>query len=917
MVSSMRRLGVFVAMVLLAGVVGFALWPPRAQAPVGEQEARVAAPVEGFARVEVSTSGQAGLALSGRVLDARGQPIADAEVLLMASEERTVAALRCKHCGAPLLSCAAPETALHLHTVLEQGQGFLEPRATARTDGQGRFLFPGLRGVSFTVWARAPGFGPALRERAAPGEPVQLYLPRERQLEGRVVDADGRPIARARVFAVSLKAPLRYEAHADGQGAFSLRGLGEGPFHVLATAEGFVPQVALRAEVGPWPTELRLEPARTLEVRVTRYGRPEQATVQLQGEHLSREAHTRQGLARFERLSPLELAVMAETVQGWGAEPRVLVPRELLTQVELELKEAGTLLVTLVDEARGPVPSPRVVLYTPEGRLLRSSQADTGALVTLGSVATGDYVVEGQAVGFHPAQLPVHVGQGEKPLELQLFRAPRISGQVLDMYGRPAAGVRVQPRPTGEPVLADEEGHFMAPVPTAGLYTLRAHHPEWGVGQAQVTAPAEGVRLELQPGAAVEVTAVAQGQRVAGVELTLVSVEGSSLQGRRPTGADGVVSIHGLAPGTYAGTLTHAEYLPAPFQLLVAEEGQTLRMTLELRGGASLAGKVVDVQGAPVAGASVVAIPLPEAGGEVEPGAYKGPVLTNSQGHFELRALPSGASYHLRAEHPGHGQKQVVMGQAGGEPVQLVLEPRRKYRGVVVSEQGAPVSRFRLNGREVMDPEGRFETGLTVVDGRVWLTLEAQGFQPAQVARPAQPDLGRLELKRAAVLRGRVLDETGAPVAEALVMNERGRNWAVTDAEGRFELPATLQTERVQVTVRRGRLRGAATVASLEAPVEVVLRLPTRLHGRVMREEGQPAAGRFLYGVNLEQGERTSMVTGPDGRYATELAPGQYLLFVGAESGSGAAQEWRGRVEGAEQQLDFHLAAGAASPASP
>ena len=115
-------------------------------------------------------------------------------MLLSASAEQSLASARCEVCGQALLRCEAHESARHVAELLEHGEGLLAPRARTRTDDAGAFRFEHLAGVSFTVWAQAEGRGAASRERAAPGEPVLLYLPSPRTLAGAVVDDAGRPV---------------------------------------------------------------------------------------------------------------------------------------------------------------------------------------------------------------------------------------------------------------------------------------------------------------------------------------------------------------------------------------------------------------------------------------------------------------------------------------------------------------------------------------------------------------------------------------------------------------------------------------------------------------------------------------------------------------------------------------------------
>src|SRR5512140_3332905 len=161
-------------------VVGAALFWLRPESSHSAQasapEAPAARALPEFQSVEISSGDAEGLGLTGRVLDPTGHPIAGAEVSLAASAQKTITSVRCEECGLPLLSCPARESGLQTLAFFEQQHGFLTPRATEHTDSQGRFHFQHLAGVSFSVWAKAPGYGVAMRQRAAPGEPVELYL---------------------------------------------------------------------------------------------------------------------------------------------------------------------------------------------------------------------------------------------------------------------------------------------------------------------------------------------------------------------------------------------------------------------------------------------------------------------------------------------------------------------------------------------------------------------------------------------------------------------------------------------------------------------------------------------------------------------------------------------------------------------
>jgi hypothetical protein len=901
----MRKWLVIGAAAVLVVVGGTVYWPqsdpsrsPSASAPE-PPESRA---LPEFQAVEVSSGEAEGLALTGRVLDPRGRPVPGAEVFLAASAQKTITSVRCEECDQPLLSCPAHETAIHALAYFEQQHGFLTPRATARADAEGKFRFARLAGVSFSVWAKAPGYGVALRERAAPGEPVELFLPTLRTITGQVVDDAGQPISGARVRAVSRRTSLPYEAVAAEQGFFTLEGLGEGPFYVLANAEGFLPAVEAQVEAGPQPVRMRLTPTRTLEVRVMHDGAPVAATVRLKADHLSRELRTDGAPARFTGLYPDELVVTAEA-GNLGSAPRILTLKERLTQVTLELEEAGRLLVTVVDESGQPVPQPELMLSTSKGELIRQQKAATGALVELGPLGVGDYVLHGRAEGFRDVELPARVKQGETPLELEMTRATLISGQVIDEYGRPAPNVSVLIQPTGDAVLADADGLFTAPVPTPGLYELHAHHSEWGGGKVKVTAPAAGVRLELEPAASLEVTVTSEGRRVEGADVVLWIDQLGIFRSDRPSGSDGVVPMRGLPAETYWMVASHPEYIPSERQKVTVVDGQTVKLTAELSPGAVLTGDVADEQGAPVAGATLIVMPR---GGE--------PVASDARGHFEIRALRPGRTYRLEARHPGYDQVERAEGQPGGPPVKLVLKRRPLFRGRVVGDDGVPVRRFRLDEHDVSTPDGRFEVSLPVAGDRIIVSVDAPGYEPLMVDRPVAPDLGDLVLEKAPTLLGLVNDEGGAPVADAVVTCEVCDESVLSGPDGRFSLSSPPYVAQFSVSARKGRLTATQSLTrGNDGPVELTLRSATRVSGVVYQPGGQPAAGFQIEGVHAERGEPVTIVTGSDGSYSVDLPQGSYRFLLGTDREFSGEPAMLVQIGGAQQRLDFGPAPGSGS----
>jgi protocatechuate 3,4-dioxygenase beta subunit len=898
-------LGVLLGVTL--GVLHVRKAPPvAAPAPA----AGAAAPLPAFPSVGVHATREAGFALAGRVLDAAGAPVAGAEVSLAATAQASLATVPCDEDGQPLLLCPARETGLALLALLERGEGLLQPGARTRSGPDGTFRFEGLSGVSFTVWAAAPGLGAAVRERAAPGEPVELFLPPPRALEGQVVDEGGGAVPGARVWAVSRRLPLGGDVRAGGDGRFRVEGLGEGPFTLVAAAPGFLPVTLGPVEAGGGGAlQLVLARPRTLEVEVQRGGAPAEARVRLEADHLRREAATREGRVRFEGLYPGALGLLARAEDGAASAPQKVLLREAVTRVTLALEPGGRLLVTVVDEAGQPVPAPTVTLWTPSGERVEERRAGTGELVVLGPQGAGDYVLEGRAEGFPEVELPVKLAAGDLPLELTLRRGTLLAGRVLDMYGRPAPGVSVLVQPLGSSALSDGEGRFSTLVPSPGLYTLHAHHSDWGGAEKRVGAPDTAVELALEPGASLEVVAQSGGRRVEGASAMAWLDNDNVFRSDRTSGADGRVPLRGLPPGTYQVTASHPDHLPSERQKVTVQEGQTLTVTAELAAGARLEGEVVDEEGQAVPRAVVAVFP------RLAPGTQ-----SDARGRFTLRALPPGRPFRLEAFHAEYEQEAplpLTAGEGGAPPVRVVMKRRAVFRGRVLAEDGQPVRRYTVNEREVLSADGRFALPLGAREGaggQLLLTVEAPGFEPQVVERPSQPDLGDVVLKRAATLTGQVREASGSPVAEAVVTCDLCDEGALSGPDGRFTLSRPAYAGAFTLTARKGPMSGRATVARGQASVELTLAPAAPLAGTAFGADGRPAAGVALVVSSPDTPEDRVAVTAADGRYTLELAPGVYRVAQAPEAtvyGGGPVVQVRVPEGGA--QLDLGGTPGSAS----
>lgn len=855
---------------IVAGVA--ALWPSCGDDAAGEvPRVAEAQPLPEFERVEISSSTPSGLAVTGIVRDGAGRPLADAEVFIASSSQTSMVTVRCSVCEQPLLACGAQSTLAQLTTLLHQQVGHLQAGASTRSDGEGRFRFDDVSGVSFTVWASAPGHGAAIHERAAPNDPVELFLPATRAIAGRVTDEAGAPVADAHVHVVSHRIPLPLTVTTSTTGTFDVHGLGEGPFYVLVDREGFLPVDAHSVEAGAAPLQLKLSRPRTLEVEVRKNGELADALVQVSGDHLELSAPAKDGLARIEGLAHRPVAVMA-TAGPDGSPTREVMLDQPVTRIRLDLDVAGKLAVTVVDQSGQPVPDPKLILSRAvEDSAVLEKRVRTGELAFLGPVPVGDYVLAAEAQSFEAAELPVRVTPGELSVEVVMKKATLIRGRVMDVYGRPAPGISILINPTGTSVNADERGNFEAPVPSPGFYELQAHHSDWGGGEAQVTAPADGVELHLEPKAGLKVTVSSEGRRLEGADVMLWSEGEATFRNDRPSGSDGVVMMRGLPAGAVMVVALHRDFLPSDRKQVTLRDGDLLDLSFELQAGAKIAGKVVDESGAPVVGASVSAIPR---------GAP--PQLTDSQGAFELKPLREGRPYRIEAMHQGFDQKDRVIASAGGEPVTITLQRRNLYRGRVVAEDTGPMKMFRVDDQPVTSADGSFELPLPSENGKVIAVFDAPGYQAQIVDQPAeQMDFGTITLAREPQVSGVVKDANGAPVDGATVGCDACDVSAQTDASGRFAISVPPHLASAVVMASKGGLTGtlSANLRS-KAPLEIVLRQAVRLTGRVFNANGEPAAGAELEAVHIDRSEPYSAVTMQDGSYSLELPEGNYRFSL-------------------------------------
>ncbi|HEX3127751.1 MAG TPA: carboxypeptidase-like regulatory domain-containing protein [Thermoanaerobaculia bacterium] len=767
-------------------------------------------------------------ALTGRVVDAAGQPMAQARVRALPAPPRF-------------------------------GESY-PPRPETSTDAEGAFRLPDLRpGWKYTLIFDQGPFAPARRtvEMPAAGReplpPLRVTVTPGADASGRVVDSAGRPVegARVRLYLPSwegevedfeARLPLETVSGADGRFVFPHLAARRCDLHVAREdlAPRLVSDLEIPGKAGLFDLgDIRLEPGAAIEGRVLdEDGRPiEGAEV---GFYFSSEleaiddhppAYAGPDGSFILRALPAgdryRLWIRAEGFVSQDA-PDVVPPTP--EPLRIQLRRAHTLTIRVVDTEGNPVPKARL------SRLEESSSIsgmgisgsigmdDLGwtneqGLYSVAGLEAGamDLLVEADAFEtrlIRGARIP---DTAASSVEIELTRGAAVEGQVLDRDGKPVTGVFVTSHRdeseafTGtKSAMTDAGGHYRLEGLAPGSYQMSVERfadklevkTEVGPGlqhldlRFQEATPVSGQVLD------------SQGAPVARALLTLVPVE----DGEGPKTAsqtdgtftfdsvpDGRFRLRGSAPGFAETTDARAvDVSGEPVQGLV----------LRLVRGVSITGRLIGA----------------------DPG--------------QLR--PDGIEAHLWE--PG----------------------RREHLTAAVDRSGS----YRIDS---VSP-GVWEVSADLRDGRSASAEVEVGTEPVSVD---------LEFEEGLTLSGRVLLD-GRPLAAADVSVDGATSKTAYD--GGFSMPGLQPgTHRLQVLVSPGIGHTRSVELRRDEDKEITVSLSTGgLEGRVLSPEGLPIAGAVVE-VSAEQPdldasfEGLSVRTGEDGLFAlSRVLDGSYRLRVQA-----------------------------------
>lgn len=334
------------------------------------------------------------------------------------------------------------------------------------------------------------------------------------------------------------------------------------------------------------------------------------------------------------------------------------------------------------------------------------------------------------------------------------------------------------------------------------------------------------------PGARVRALSLADGQWTSLLAETIAAPDGTYELGGLPPGD---VAIVGLAPGLRSPVPTepwHGDWSPMVTSLTPHTR---VAHDVKLVGAAAIAGRVLDGDGAPVAGATIRVDPT---NGGHEPFAIDvfahvdAPQTSGADGEFLVDGLPSGVSWTFIAEGPPPAQATVG-------PVTLTDGPPTRLE-------------FRLPAARRLD--------VLVLDAATGLPIGGASV-------------------RAEVPSSRALD-------------------VVTDASGHAVVKGLELTAPITLEIRAVRFASTRRAAPLPGIDSTAFRLEAgrELTGKALRPDGSAAAGAAVW-VSIADGSvpRAYVATGADGTFRVPDLPKREFV-VQAFSGDGASPPTTGTV---------------------
>ena len=515
-------------------------------------------------------------------------------------------------------------------------------------------------------------------------------------------------------------------------------------------------------------------------------------------------------------------------------------------------------------------------------------------------------------------------GHAPGRFEIALTPASSIAGMIVDASGRPVEGASVEA--VGDWLeldISDAEGRFELDRLRPRRYELIAHTDQ-GYGRSEgstmvgVGQHVAGVIVRLSPAHAIQGTVVIAGSQRpcpdAQLGLEDAVPNRASFHGDRQP--DGTLRASGLPPGDYTVSVTCRGYRAQAYDpISITDHDVSGRVwPVDPTGTGILRGKLRTRSGEPIEGVTIYAYPNAD-----------GPMVTEtsaSDGAYELIGLQR-TTYHLQLYTERYAVDRAgytIAVDGGTVEHDLVLDDGGAIHGTVVDADGNPVPHIEVSFMDLKEGAGFGTTtdaaGAFAFDGRhpgeyAVSVAQYRAGTTANLVEHVTLKANQVATLRLIVealsgaIKGRVVDATGAPVADAFVSATReaavgsvasasqaGTRDVLTAGDGTFTI-SRLATASYTVLARR---RGGGETAAEHIPVGSTVKLTIRPTGSIEGQATHHGVGseRFAvaaYNTATRSTERYDNFYRTGGHFTLrDLPAGQFTLHAQGDGGHGSVE---------------------------
>jgi uncharacterized GH25 family protein/protocatechuate 3,4-dioxygenase beta subunit len=813
-------------------------------------------------------------------------------------------------------------------------------RWTSKTNDEGVYTMPAPYGWAYIVVILHPDFATNVIEIGNDRTSLDAKLVQGNSISGKVVDAEQKPVAKARVLAEWSTAIT-----AD-DGTFTLRGLPRTPERIEAFAGGAFGE----SKPGSETTTIMITPRPTITGAVRGADKRPVAGMPLvangstmirpDGAKPPSAARIRwtvtdeRGTYRLEHLN-------GDATYAIGPYLENELPLQRLTGVVPGAKNADLVATTgdaytgiVLDERRKPVTGAVVQLANASRPLVYGGVHQS--VPTARTARDGRFRIPSSQRTMMYADRPMRLqvsrpgyaiaateeATKEKPATIILPQGIEVEGEVVDQSGAPVAGagvVALQRAGNNFPMALDSSlssGMLTPFVETdaEGKFTLRLNATThdlgaWkqGAGGTQssgieVIAGMQPLRLVLEPNVAI------RGRVVRGTEPVK---EGSVM-------ATGPNNSHASANVAEDGTFMLESLTATQYRLEYMDNngpvGETIAkapaddVVITLAPPSKVHGKAVDSQTRQTLRRYSVVLE----------GEQFRTTTVNDEDTFTLEVPEGTAELVVRAN--GYQKTTHRVTVAAGESVEVTIPvPRgRVVSGTITAEDGSPIPGATVrSGRDDVMPtgaDGMFK--ITVAPAPVQLDVRATGFVGKKVDLDSGTSDAKIDvtLARGTSVRGRVLTTDDAPVPNARVFAQSSgaSQQTVTDAEGVFKMSGL--EGNVRFFAMSEQQRSESAVVDLSKTSDIVIRVASAGSTGTVVGTIKGFVGGAWSNASVRAGTAHTFA-GRDGRFRIEgVKPGETQVMAMLTSIDGSMRTLAPArvtvIEGSEVEVNLELGGG-------